>query len=239
MEYATYAPKGGLFARGDFFEITKLKFVVNEVKDSNNQKFSYITKTGTNPNDEAVKYTKQYVIVCDGKSISLPFDFYTVDTVFFSNMHPKASKDKGIYSSVVIKGKSLYKFPLDFSKEKFKVEGTNIMMDMRIRDYEMAKTVQPGKANTNMEFSGRIVEDPYEIDFTIEKFENKGVEKITTPAGTYDCQKLVLKTDMSMFGRGISAGAILYYNTEVGFVKSESQQAKAKVGYVELVSVKK
>ena len=241
LEYKTYAPKGGLFSKGDFFEITKLTFTVQDVKDSNNIKYSFITKTGVNPNDAKLKYEKNYVITCDGSKILIPLDFYGADTVYFSNMYSKVTKDKGIYSSTIYKGKCIYNFPIDFEKSRFETTGSKIVMNMKIRDYEMGLTQQNGARgiqNTGLENTGRIVENTYSIDMNIKKHETKGKEKISTASGTYECYKIILTTDSEMFGREINTNSILYYNTEVGFVKSETQQSKSKSGYTELVRVK-
>jgi hypothetical protein len=239
LEYKTSAPKGGLFSRGGFFEMTRLMFIVNDVKDSNNISYSYVTKVGVNPNDEQSKYEKKYIIACDGINVSIPVDFYGIDTVYFSNMYPKVKKDKGIYSSTVVKGKSLYLFPVNFEKNKFEINGDRLTMNTKIRDYEMARMQVAGAPNTGMEFSGRITEDTYSMETSVKKYEVKGKEKITTPAGTFDCYKIVVSTDMEAFGRGINNNSIIYYHPEAGYVKSETQQAKIKGGYVELVSIKK
>jgi len=144
LEYKTYAPKGGLFSKGAFFEITKLTFIVQNVKDSNNIKYSFITKIGVNPNDDKLICEKNYVITCDGSKILIPIDFYGVDTVYFSNIYPKVTRDKGIYSSTNYKGKCIYSFPTDFEKNKFEIIGSQIVMDIKIRDYEMGRTQQNG-----------------------------------------------------------------------------------------------
>ena len=41
-------------------------------------------------------------IAFDGKDFVFPFDFYGVDTIFFSNKYPGIYKDKGIYSAEFI-----------------------------------------------------------------------------------------------------------------------------------------
>jgi hypothetical protein len=43
---------------------------------------------------------------------------------------------------------------------------------------------------------------------------------------------------MQKYLEGLNTNKILYYNTEAGFVKPESQQSKNKSGYMELVRVK-
>jgi len=242
LEYKTYAPKGGLFSKGNFFEITKLTFTVQDVKDSNNVKYSFITKRGINPNDDKLSYEKKYILTCDGSKILIPIDFYSADTIYFSNVYPKVSKDKGIYSATIYKGTCIYNFPTDFEKNKFGITGTNITMNMKIRDYEMAFTQQNGSNGIQKggpENTGRIVENTFSLDMTVKKYETKGKENISTPAGTYECKKIILTTESEMFGRGINTVSTLYYNTEVGFIKSETIQSKNKSGYTELVRVKK
>lgn len=242
LEYKTYAPKGGLFGGGDFFEITRLSFTVQDVKDSNNIKYSYISKKGVNPNDPELAYEKKYVISCDGSRVSLPADFYNTDSVFFSNIYPKVKKDKGIYSSTLVKGKCIYHYPVNFETGKFEVGGKEFTMDVKVRDYEMATTLQSGNGGIRpggQEFSGRITENTYSMDVAIKKWEVKGKEEINTPAGRFTCYKILLTAENEIFGRGVGAGYVLYYSTEAGFVKSETQQAKNKTGYAELVRIKK
>ena len=242
LEYKTFAPAGGLFSKGDFFEITRLTFAVLDVKDSNNVRYSFIIKTGVNPKDDKQRYQKNYVISCDGNKISIPFDFYTADTVYFSNVYPKVTRDKGIYSSTAYRGKCIYNFPVDFEKNKFEMTGSPVLMNMKVRDYEMGFTQQNGSGgirSAGPENTGRIVENTYDIDISIKKSETKGKETVTVAGGTYECFKIVLTTDGEMFGRKINTNSVLFYNPEVGFVKSESQQAKSKSGYTELVRIKK
>jgi len=73
----------------------------------------------------------------------------------------------------------------------------------------------------------------------IKKYETKEKEKTASASGTYECYKIVFTTDSEIFGRGINSNLILYYNTEVGFVRSETQRSKSKTGYMELIRVKK
>lgn len=234
IEYKTYSPKGGLLSKDEFFEITKLIFIVEDVRDSIGAKYSFVTKIGINPNDEKIKYQKNYVIHCDGTKIKIPMDFYSVDTVYFSNVYPKTTREKGIYSSVTYKGSDAYVFPTDFEKYKFETTGNQISVNTKIRDYEM-RFDQHGTP----EKTARIVENTFPMDMNIKKKDYKGKEKISTPGGTFECYKIVIAAESEVLGRRLNTDMLLYYNAEVGLVKYEAQQSKFKSGYTELVSVKK
>jgi hypothetical protein len=238
LEYKSYDLKTGTFSKNKYFEITRLIYTVQDVRDSNNIKYSYITKKGINPNDEKLTYEKKYVITSDGKNISIPIDFYGIDTIYFSNRYPTVTRDKGIASSNVFVGKCIYNFPTNFTKDKFDVIGTSVTLNNKIRDYETPSSGPGGIQGPIGETTTRIVEHNREMDMTIKKFDTKGVENMSTTGGTYECNTIAIVTDLGL-RKGLALNTTLYYNTEVGLVKSETQVSKYMVGYTELVRVKK
>jgi hypothetical protein len=241
LEYKSYAPKAGIFGGNKFFEMTRLLFTVDDVKDSNHVTYSYITKKGVAANNEKDAYTKKYVLSCDGSIVTVPFDFYSSDTSYLCDIYPKV-QNKGYYAATTYKGKSFYHFPVNFEKDKFELTGNKLTMDMTIRDYESDNTNMIGGTEFGTKgpsASAKIAESKFSMDISIKKTETKGKEKITTPAGTYECYKLLLTMDASMFGRGVDMVSAMYYDPGVGFIKSETQQSKNKTGYTELVRVKK
>ncbi|MBV4357180.1 TapB family protein [Pinibacter aurantiacus] len=234
LEYRTYDLKPGALSKKDFFEITRLIFKVLDVRDSNNIKYSYISKKGINPNNAKQTYEKKYVITCDGNKISIPLDFYTPDTVYFSNVYPTVTKDKGIQFSVNYIGASFYKFPTDFKKNKFLIEGDAVTVSNTVRDFETAFT-QDGTPKT----TARIIEFNRDANLIIKKCETKGEENITTERGDYESSKIVIAAELEVSKRRLPTTWTLFYNPEVGLVKFEAEQSKRMLSYTELVRVKK
>lgn len=238
LEYKSYFPKPGSFSRKNLMEVTRLIYTVQDVRDSNNIKYSYITKKGINPNDEQLTYEKKYVITSDGKSISVPIDFYGIDTVFFSNVYPLVKKDKGISQSSVFDGACTYNFPTDFKQDKFQVTGNSVKLINKVRDYETTFSGPDGIHSGTPQTSARIIENTRELDMTVKKYDTKGEQSMDTEAGTYECNKIIITTELSL-RRGIEFTTTHYYNAEVGLVKLEAQQSKSAISYMELVRVKK
>jgi hypothetical protein len=238
LEYKTYAPKAGLMTRDKFFEMTRLIFTVDAVKDSNNFTYSYITKKGIAANNEKDTYTKKYILVCDGSKITIPFDFYSADTNYLCDIYPKVL-NKGYYSANVYKGKSMYNFPINFEKDKFELTGNKLTMDMTIRDYAVDYQIGGKDFDTRgPSSSARMEENKLSMDISIKKTETKGKEKINTKGGSFEPYKLLLTMDAAMLGRGVDMVFVLYYDPAIGFIKSETQQSRNKAGYTELVRVK-
>ena len=57
----------------------------------------------------------------------------------------------------------------------------------------------------------------------------EGFEKVTTPAGTYDCVKISQETEMKMMGINRSSKSVNWLAKGIGTVKTENYNAKGKL----------
>lgn len=234
LSYKTYQGLGG-FLKLEYTETTQLTFSVRDVKDSNNIKYSYITKTGTNPKSPNQKYEKNYILTCDGNKISIPAGFYIVDTVYMSNVFT-GSKDKGFFSTSTFNETYQYTFPLNFDKTSLEPPFAKSNVVAKMRSYDRTPE---GVSGGN--FTGHISESTITVEATIEKYEADGTEMITVPAGNYKCNKIVttLETTSSMVKRTTNSTSNIYYSQEAGIVKTEERYGKKVMSYTELNMVKK
>jgi hypothetical protein len=255
LEYKTYSPasKGVFSSKVKFFEITRLTFIVEDVKDSNNVIYSYITKKGVAANNEKDKYEKKYLITCSNGEISLPFDFYAPDTVYLSDVYPKLKK-KGFYTATNNKETVFYIFPLNADQNKFELSAKKLNSDVVMRDFGWEQRDSKGNrvfTGGHWELSNSIEETKYSMSSVLDIPHMKGKEKITTSLGSFNCDKFSV-TIKSTFdfpkkiglerppgpdlnGKTIEGTGIFYFESQVGLVKTESSQG----GYSELIRIKK
>jgi hypothetical protein len=240
LTYKNYIATGGMF-KLDYTEMTRLVYTVTEVKDSGNNHYSYITKTGINPKNESQRYEKNYVVMCTESQLFIPADFYITDTIYFSNRYPD-SKDKGFYATTSIKGNLKYQFPTDVEKGKFQLSSNQMITAIKSRDYDYTPET-PGAGGRTMGGyrSGRIIENSLEIEVEIKKLDATGNETIKTDAGTYKCRKIQVDGEVKNMkvNSGLSgSNSSMYYNPIVGLVRSESGYKKKIFSYMELAGVK-
>lgn len=238
LTYKNFQATGGMF-KLDYTEITRLVYTVTEVKDSGSSHYSYITKTGINTQNESQRYERKYVIVCDGTSIAIPADFYIMDTVYFSNRYPD-NKDKGYYSVSNLKGDLKYQFPVDTEKGKLSTSSNKLTTAMKMRDYDFTPEFQGAGGRTMGGYrSGRIVENNFDMETVLEKFEIVGTETIKTAAGSYACKKISVsgKTNLPV-ASGAGGSAYFYYSPTVGMVRTEAGYKKKIFTYMELSEAK-
>jgi hypothetical protein len=148
-------------------------------------------------------------------------------------------KNKGYYTGVSYKEILNYYFPVDPEKNKFSLSGKQITSEVAMRDYgfENKRDGNTGKSSTSVSSNPR--KSKYIIQTTINNTSVKGKEKIVTVAGTFNCYKLLMTTNMQTMGRNIDMVSAMFYDPEKGLIKTETLESKVKSGYTELVRVKK
>ena len=254
LEYRTYLPKTKLFSRKpDFFEVTRLTFYVDEVKDSNNVLYSFITKKGVAASSyEKDHYEKKYVITCENGKVSVPVDFYAPDTMYLSDMYPDLRKGK-YYTASNNRETVLYKLPLNNNNNRFELSAKTVTSDIVMRDFGWEQRDDQGRRTLtggHLEPSNQIEETKYTLTNTFEDPRSAGKTKINVPAGSYDSDKYIMAaksvfTDVQTTSNNspvshvsrkpLESSATLYFNPKVGLVKTENSQG----GYTELSRVKR
>jgi hypothetical protein len=253
LEYRTYLPKTGLFSsKPDVFEVTRLTFIVDEVKDSNNMVYSYITKKGVAASGDRDGYEKKYVISCNDGRISVPVDFYSTDTIYLSDIYPNLRKKK-FYSATNNQETVYYIFPVNPDKNKFELSAKKLTSDIVIRDFGWEQRDSRGNvvfSGGHWELSAQITETKYSLASVLENPLAEGKTKIRVPPGSFDCDKYQMKIKSTFIyparyrnngpgpdlnGKTIESTGVFYFNPKIGLVKTENSQG----GYTELIRIKK
>lgn len=262
LEYRSYLPKTKLFSKkSDLFEITRMTFFIDDVKDSNSTVYSYVTKKGIAANNENDKYEKKYVITCKDGRISVPADFYSIDTIYLRDIYPKLYRDPQVrkrkfYMATTNKEQVSYFFPLNANKDKFEFSTDKMTMDVVRRDFgweqrdSQGRLVFPGQSGGHYELSNSIDETKYALNVELQDPRIEGNEMIRVPGGSFNASKISLKMRIKISypkdyrhdspeprldGKAIEAIHIFYFDPRVGLVKTENPQG----GYTELVKIKK
>ena len=252
LEYKTFTsrPKG---FKLELYETTRITLIVTDVIDTNNITYSYITKKGTGiSNPEKDHYEKKLVLTRTSDNvIKLPVNLYTIDTSYLSDKYHEKKKMKGLHAVASLKGNDTYTFSVDLEKGKFNYSPQTIVTDLVVRDFVMQTKNNPnydirdvaagkqGYTTSPFNTSTDLVETKYSITSTAKEYKVAGKTKITTPAGSFDCYKIVTRTELKIEKRTIEPITVIYYHPEIGFIKWEQEDSNVKTGYLELVRVKR
>lgn len=114
-------------------------------------------------------------------------------------------------------------------------------MEISMDEIDMPAKLTPGQILKDGMITMKFVTDtPMPFSFSVEVKNRKveGLEKITTPAGTFDCVKLsqdiVTKT-----GFAITMQSVDYYAENLGAVRTETYRKGKLMGYTEITKVTK
>lgn len=241
ITYKTYSGKFNMLFQKKFFETTMFKYVVKEVKDSNGIKYSTIQKTGTNPEDPSQRYTRTYTVTCDGAYIKIPFGFYQIDTIYFSNIYPNSHPKIPFYISTVLEDSVYFMVPVNFDKNPFRMEGTDIKLHYTLRDITLEDSRgSNGMPDGGKEFGG-VKTSKREGEMKITKVEDKGAMSVQTESGkSYDVHKILITFNHKLSGDGKSDVYPFYFNPLLGFVKADPGGSGLMIrGYAEVDMVRK
>jgi hypothetical protein len=252
LEYKTFTsrPKG---FKLELYETTRITLIVTDVIDSNNITYSYITKKGTGiVNPEKDNYEKKLVITrtSDGL-IKLPVNLYFIDTSYLADKYHEKKKMKGFHAIASPKGNDTYTLSVDLEKGKFNYSPQTIVTDFLVRDFVIQTKNNPnydirdaaagkqGYTTSPFTTSTDLVETKYSIASTAKEYKVAGKKKITTPAGNFDCYKIVTRTELKIEKKTIEPITVIYYHPEIGFIKWEQEDTDTNTGYIELIRVKR
>jgi hypothetical protein len=68
--------------------VFRLVFEVNQVTDSAGSTWSTVTKRGYSMYDSNYHYERKIVLHCDGDRVFIPYDFYSIDTLYTKDFYP-------------------------------------------------------------------------------------------------------------------------------------------------------
>lgn len=238
LEYATYAPKVGVFGKNKgHYPTTRLILTVKSVKDSAGATYSIISKKGVAYNDPRDSYEKTMTVRCDGKSLFIAVDSYSPDTIFLVDIYPSV-KRRGFYYAANAKATpAIWSIPLSpdgggspgIDKKSYK-------LNFILRDYEMQQGIPGGSGPQGISAVPRS--NDMEAEMGTQSMKLAGKAKVKTRAGEFDCYKIEVSLTNTINGMPFEAVTIMYFNPEIGLVKTETKQLKYPTGYTELVNVK-
>ena len=253
LEYKTYSSRAKGFSKLELYEATRITLIVTDVIDSNNVTYSYITKKGTGiSNPEKDHYEKKLVLTRTSDNvITLPVNLYWIDTSYLADKYHDKKKMKGLHGAISLKGNDMYTFSVDLEKGKFNYSPRTVVMKIVVSDFMMQTTKNPnynsndvlaGKQGPTTTYSTRdinLVTTNYSITSTAKEYKVAGKAKITTPAGSFDCYKIVTRTELKMEKRTIEPMTVIYYHPEIGFIKWSEEDENITTGGLELVRMKR
>jgi DUF3108-like len=158
---------------------------------------------------------------------------------------------KGLHAIASPKGNDTYTLSVDLEKGKFNYSPQTIVTDLVVRDFAMQTTNNPnynqrdvtagkqGYTTSPLIQDINLVETKYSITTTAKEYKVVGKTKITTPAGSFDCYKIIARTQSKIEKNTIEPITAIYYHPEIGFIKWEQDDTDKKTGYIELIRVKR
>jgi hypothetical protein len=155
------------------YEATRITFIVTDVKDSNNTKWSYITKKGTGISDPPKDhYEKKVIISRENGKITMPVAFYFIDTSYLADKFPPGNK-KSKGANVITKAEGNSVISGNLEKGEYLSSPKTFTTSFKIRDLSM----DPNSPSV-------VTETGYSMTSTTKEYKVIGKATITTPAGT-------------------------------------------------------
>ncbi len=221
-----------------YHETTRLIVKVEAVKDSNSKRYSYITKTGVNPQNESLRYEKKYIIACDGQSFTIPIDLYFAEQVYFSNHYennsPAALSDTGLYASYTFNNTVALRFPVSSSSLPVQLKGDRLDGQLYRRYYE--ETQKAGEVGG--EITDRKITSTAAASFVYSDLRLGNRLSYEVPAGSFNCQLMSLAQTIELGKASFKQEQKVYYNHRLGIVRSEHYvNTTLYTMFTELVSV--
>lgn len=160
--------------------------------------------------------------------------------------YDKKEKDvqaKGNYKAMCENG--VYKFEFGaMSPAAGQKRGKNMEMKMESDFLDIpnnpraGQKLKDGKMQISMGTEGMANMFKTQVKITDRKVD--GVEKITTPAGTFDCVKISYNSQMKMSFMNTRTKTVQWFAKNVGMVRSETYNKRGKLsGYTELTKFNK
>ena len=185
----------------------------------------------------------------DGKTIHETIAVKEEDGKFTADIKSKVIDDKDKdamtidYQAVCENGL----FSVDMSRffnsaqlQQYDAEDFKLEMDGNVLEFPANMTTATELNDGN--FTVRVNKDDFTIitmTFDITNRKVVGTEKITTKAGTFDCQKVTFDFNSKMGFIKVQGSGVEWYLQDKVIVKSESYNKKGKLlGYFELTSMK-
>ncbi|HAS46168.1 MAG TPA: hypothetical protein DCS93_37150 [Microscillaceae bacterium] len=208
--------------------------------------FYFATQKGsklemTNYNRKGKKENVIKLEVVDKKTVN---GNVTLDIAYV--YYDKKEKDvqaKGNYKAMCENG--VYKFEFGaMSPAAGQKRGKNMEMKMESdfldipNNPRVGQKLKDGKMQISMGTEGMANMFKTQVKITDRKVD--GVEKITTPAGTFDCVKISYNSQMKMSFMNTRTKTVQWFAKNVGMVRSETYNKRGKLsGYTELTKFSK
>ena len=223
---------------GKFKELPKINYEVKNVEDSSSWKVSTLSKT-ISQNKGRSLFKREIQLKSDGKDVYYDLSFWLIDTIL----------QKELQSLMDIKTDTLFyfafgtpmSFPLKGSPDDVLKPYTYLLVETNVFDYmeekKSSRVIYSDYYETTYNITKRIPKTnrtdwtSREINFDYRKIV--GTEKVTTPAGTWSCYKIISK-DSKAKGMYKDIYLIDYFSPGFGLVKSESYYKKRMTGYSEV-----
>lgn len=189
-----------------------------------------LTMKSYNEKDKLTSTSKSKVLEVNGNTIKVESEIFD-------------EKDKPVSKSSFTVSCRNGEFVMDLGSY---LKGVNMDaykdMDVKVEteDMHMPAGLKSGDVLDDGEMTMKVTNQGFPIMTMKVKVYNRKVEameKVTTPAGTFDCAKITYDID-SKVGFSVSAKGVEWVSKNVGVVKSESYNSKGKLlGYSVLTNI--
>lgn len=247
LEYRTMSSRPISLRELELYEVTRITLVVTDVKDSNGIKYAYVTKTGKGVKNPLHSYQRNYVLTLENNKMKMPKDLISVDTVYLSDRYPELKKGEGYYSTVEFTNTDYIVNDLtNISNGTFQFTNGTEEIKVKSREFIVEGQQTKRQAGDQIYFGGILRPMDYTMTVSTKEVKNTGKSKMRTKAGNFDCHKLEIEAKVKVKGAGLIASlmnrevnTIVYYEPEIGIIKSEDNSGRSQTGYIELVRLKR
>lgn len=214
LEYHNTLPRFGMFGKrkDDDFDITTLIYQVTDVKDSGGITYSYIRQIGVaGTKDDYFTCRRNVVLACDGKNITLPVNFYEVDSIFLCDTYGPAYGKKQFYLVRDV-APATCTLPVTVAvQDTLPAYSYNYKQVINDLDKERMENFVSGRQSG----ASPYMKDWGTMNFTARKVIAK--QRLTVLGGTFDCYKIMVTVTLGKRGTTYTE----YYAPGTGIIKIE------------------
>jgi hypothetical protein len=224
LEYKLSMPKQNALGdmTSEYYTVSRLVYEVNRVQEVTGSTFSTIIKKGYSASDEKNSFEREITLKCDGRNLLIPYDFYSVDTIFTRDVYPKAKGDKHGYAFAYAPMEDAISYVVPLV-----LDGISKLPDGE-------KQLQQKVKERYWHEKYGLQKRDYESKITIKTINCMGKETVKTEAGSFTCYKFYVDSDGEINHYHMQLKYWLYFDSEAGLIKYDGPG-----GIIELTSIKK
>jgi hypothetical protein len=215
--------------------------IINSEKDNSGKVIVNLTKKGFAYNtDKQFSWEKKEQISFSKDQVDIPLGFYMSDTTFLCDYHRKASayqKRRIVYSAMKFENQKIG-YPFSMQKEQ-QLPLYNLIITGRVNDPDIAgmdgfvnnRSASSAGSRSSSKLNARL-------DLSIVERRVIGTTKVTTPAGVFECYKILEVMELDKKAKYSRFEQYIYLSKEYGVVKIEPVDMNKPAYYVVLTNIR-